>query len=132
MSQRATGKFEVKSWDEKPYEELDGGGKLTRARVTQSAHGDLEGEGVVEYLMAYRADGTAQFVGMQRVVGSLGGRQGSFVLQIEGTYDGGRAKGDWSVVSGSGTGELRGLKGTGGFEAPHGPTASITLDYELE
>jgi Protein of unknown function (DUF3224) len=131
MSILAASTFTVKSWDEKPYEETEGGGKLTRARVVQVFQGDLEGEGTVEYLMAYRADGTASFVGLQRLAGRIGGKSGSVVLQIAGTYDGATAKGDWFAVPGAGTGELRNLKGMGGFAASHGPNGTATLDYDL-
>ncbi len=131
MSHAAKGAFEVKGWDEKPYEEIEGGAKLTRAAVTQTFHGDIDGEGKVEYLMAHRADKTADFVGLLRVVGSLGGRAGSFVLQITGTFDGKTAKGSWWAVNGAGTGDLQGLRGKGDFAAPHGPNGTYTLDYEV-
>jgi hypothetical protein len=131
MATHATGEFELKSWDEEQYDEIEGGGKLTRATVTQGFSGDIEGDGAVQWLMCYRADGTADFVGLQRVIGRIGGRSGSFVLQNTGTFDGKQATGPWSVVPGSGTGELRGLRGQGEFGAPHGPKASYTLDYDL-
>lgn len=129
----ATGTFVVKSWDEKPYEELGEGAKLTRASVAETFQGDIEGEGTVEYLMMYPDANSASYVGMQRVIGSLGGRSGSFVLQVSGTFAGGLAQATWSVVPGSGTGELRGLRGEGGFPAQHG-TSSVpyTLDYSFE
>jgi len=130
-SRHAEGTFKVKKWDEKPYLEEDGT-KLTRATVTQAFHGDIEGDGAVEYLMAYRTDGTASFVGLQRVDGHLGGRAGSFVLQLTGTFDGQVASGAWSVVPGLGTGALRGLRGDGGFTAPKGPRADVTLSYHFE
>ena len=53
MTIHATGSFEVKSWDEKPYSEIDGQPKLTRADVVYAYHGDLEGEGKIAYLMCY-------------------------------------------------------------------------------
>jgi hypothetical protein len=130
-SQHAESTFEVKKWDEKPYLEEDGT-KLTRATVTQAFHGDIKGDGAVEYLMAYRTDGTASFVGLQRVDGHLGGRAGSFVLQLTGTFDGQVASGAWSVVPGLSTGALRGLRGDGGFTAPKGPRADVTLSYHFE
>ena len=133
MSTRATGTFKIQNWDEKPYEELEDGRKLTHASVKQAFAGDFEGEGAVEWLMCYRPDQTADFVGLQRIVGQLEGRSGSFVLvQTEGTFDGKVAKGRLSVVPGSGTGELEGLRGTGGFSAPHGGEPSISLDYDFE
>ena len=134
MSTHATGRFEVKSWDEKPYNEIDGGPKLTRASVTESWHGDIDGEGTVEYLMMYRDDGSASFVRVERVVGRVAERSGSFVLQGSGSFAGGTAKGTWLVVPGCGTGDLRGLRGEGGFVAKRAdhPKVQFTLDYDLE
>ena len=132
MSTLATATFEVKTWDEKPYNEIDGGPKLTRASVTKSFHGDIEGEGALEYLMFYPGDGSATFVGLERVVGRVGDRSGSFVLQHSGTFEGGTAKATWSVVPGSGTGDLRGLRGKGGFASAHQQRYPITLDYDFE
>lgn len=133
MSTQATGRFEVKSWDEKPYDEIEGAPKLSRAGVILLYEGDVEGQGTVEYLLAYRDDGSADFVSMERVVGRLAERAGSFVLQGSGSFEGGTARGTWRVVPGSGTGELRGLRGEGGFVATHGQKYSdIKLDYELD
>ncbi|MFB3739598.1 MAG: DUF3224 domain-containing protein [Candidatus Velamenicoccus archaeovorus] len=125
----ARGSFEVTSWDEQPYEELEGGGKLTRAAVTQRFEGDIEGEGAVQWLMAYRPDGTARYVGLQRITATIGGRSGSVVLETVGEYDGEEARSTWSVVPGSGTGGLEGLRGSGSGRAPHGSRSSFELDY---
>jgi Protein of unknown function (DUF3224) len=133
MSTRASGSFKIEGWDEKPYTEIEGGRKLTQASVKQAFSGDIEGEGAVEWLMCYRPDQTADFVGLQRIAGRLGNRSGSFVLtQTAGTFDGKEARGELSVVPGSGTGELSGLSGTGEFRAPVGGQPSITLDYDLD
>ena len=132
MSDKAEGKFKIENWEEETYGEIDGGGKLTRASVRQAFSGGIEGNGEVEWLLCYRPDNTADFVGLQSVDGSLGDRSGSFVLQVNGTFDGGVAKGDWSVVPGSGTGALGGLRGRGGFSAPPGSEAAVTLEYEFE
>ena len=132
MSTHAQAKFEVQSWDENTYEELDGDAKLTRASVGQGFTGDLEGDGSVEWLMCYREDKTADFVGLQRFVGRLGGRSGSFVMQTHGSFDGTEAKGSLAVVERSGTEELAGITGSGAFAAPLGSTASVELDYDFE
>ncbi len=133
MSTRATGTFRIQGWDEKPYAEIEGGRKLTQASVKQAFAGDVEGEGSVEWLMCYRPDETADFVGLQRIVGQIEGRSGSLVLlQTEGTFDGKEARGRLSVVPGSGTGELDGLRGRGEFSAPHGGQPSISLECDFE
>jgi hypothetical protein len=132
MATRANVQFKIESWDEKPYAEVEGGGKLTRASVRQALSGDIEGDAAVEWLMCYRADQTADFVGLQRVTGRLGERSGSFIVrQEDGRFDGGEARARLSVVPSSGTGELAGLRGEGELVAPRGGQASFTLDYRL-
>ena len=130
MKKTANARFAIKSWDEKPYSEGQDQPKLTRASVTKSFTGDLEGESHVEYLMMYRSDGTAAFVGLERVVGRLGGKSGSFVLQRTGVFESGEAKESYSVVSGSGTGELQGLRGEGSSAVGHGMEHPFALSYE--
>ena len=124
MTTRASATFEIKAWDEKPYAEFEGGRKLTRASVNKTIHGDIEGESSVEYLMAYGTDGSAYFVGMEHVIGRIGDRSGSFVLQHSGTFAGGIANETWFVVPGSGTGELGGLRGEGGAATGHAQPSS--------
>ena len=63
----ASGTFQITSMREDTYQELDGGGKLTRANGDQRFTGDIEGEGSVEWLMCYSAEGGARYVGLQRV-----------------------------------------------------------------
>jgi Protein of unknown function (DUF3224) len=82
--------------------------------------------------MMYRTDGTASFVGLEQVTGSIGGRSGSFALQHSGTFEGGMAKVILSVVPGSGTGDLSGMTGEGGFNVGHQPPFNMTLDYDFE
>ena len=132
MSTHAQAQFEVRSWDENTYEELAGDAKLTRASVGQAFTGDLEGGGSVQWLMCYREDKTADFVGLQRFEGRIGSRSGSFVMQTRGSFDGTEAKGSLDVVAGSGTEELSGITGTGTFAVPLGSTAAVELDYDFE
>jgi Protein of unknown function (DUF3224) len=129
---RATGRIDVKTYEPQPYEELDEGPNLVEIHVTETFSGDIEGDGVVRFLQAVRKDGSASFVGIERVTGSVAGRPGSFLLQDAGTLEGSTVKGDWFVVPGSATGELAGLRGEGGFEAELGQHAEITLDYWFE
>jgi hypothetical protein len=132
MKQTAHARFAIKAWDEKPYSEGQDLPRLTRASVTKSLTGDIEGEGQVEYLMMYRGDGTAIFVGLERVTGRLGGRAGTFVLQRTGVFESGEARESYSVVSGSATGELRGLRGDGSTTVGHGTEFPFTLSYDLD
>ena len=92
MKKVANSRFTIKSWDEKPYSEGQDLPKLTRAAVTKTFTGDIAGEGHVEYLMMYRSDGSATFVGLERVVGHVAGKAGSFVLQRTGIFENGTAR----------------------------------------
>ena len=131
MKKTANARFVLKSWDEKPYSEVPDQPKLTRASVVKTFTGDIEGEGQVEYLMMYRSDGTATFLGLERVVGRIGPKKGTFVLQRTGVFEGGMAKESYSVIPGSGTGELSGLTGEGTSAVGHGMEHPFSLSYEL-
>jgi Protein of unknown function (DUF3224) len=131
MKKSANARFAIKSWDEKPYSEGENQPRLTRASVVKTFTGDIEGEGRVEYLMMYRSDGTAAFVGLERITARLGGRNGSFVLQRTGVFEDGQAKESYSVVPGSGTGELEGLRGDGSSSVGHGMEHPFSLNYDL-
>lgn len=127
----AIARFVIQTWDERPYVEVPGQPKLTRASVTKSFTGDIEGEGQAEYLMMYRTDGTAAFVGLERVLGRVAGRAGTFVLQRTGVFEDGQAKETYSVVPGSATGELKGIRGEGATSLGHGMEHPFTLSYEF-
>jgi hypothetical protein len=132
MTTHVEGTFLVTSWTEETYQESADGSKLTRARIEQAFDGELSGAGTWESLMFYRADGTAVYTGLQRIVGRLGERSGSVVLRADGAYDGAVARTSWSIVPGSGTEGLSGLRGTGASAAPHGPNGTYALDYEID
>jgi len=131
MKKTVNARFAIKSWDEKPYSEAPGEAKLTRASVTKTYTGDIEGDAQVEYLMMYRADGSASFVGLERFTGRIKGKSGTFVLQRTGVFEGGQAKESYSVIADSATGELKGLSGDGKTAVGHGMEHPFTLSYEL-
>jgi hypothetical protein len=127
----ASATFEITNWDEKPFGELAGASRLTRAGVTKSYKGDIEGEGILEYLMAYGHDGSASFVGMERLVGRVGDKHGTAVFQHVGAFKDGVARSTWSVVPNSGTGDLQGLRGEVSSALGHAETYPVELSYEV-
>jgi len=129
---RADAVITVRTYQPSTYDGPAEGLELSRIHVEESFAGDIAGDGVVEFLQAGRADGSASFVGIERVVGELGGRRGTFLLQDAGTVQDHIVSGDWFVVPGSGTGELAGLRGEGGFRANLGEGAQVYLDYWFE
>ena len=131
MRKSANARFAIKTWDETPYSEGQDQPRITRASVTKAYTGDIEGEGQVEYLMMYRSDGSATFVGLERVAGRIGGKAGTFVLQRIGNFESGQATESYSVIPGSATGDLKGLLGDGSSAVGHGMEHPFSLSYEL-
>jgi hypothetical protein len=86
-----------------------------------------------ESLMFYRPDGTASYVTLMQVEGTVDGRSGTFVLQGDGTFDGKSATGRSKVVPGSGTGDLADLTGTARSVSTHDdyPWMPLTLRYDF-
>ena len=132
MKRLATAEFAITKWEEKAYSEIAGAYKLTRASVTKTYRGEIEGEGTLEYLMAYGSDGSASFVGIERVVGRVGDRHGSFVFQHVGTFKDGVAKSNWSVVPKSGTDGLQGLRGDVESSLGHAASYPVEFSHEFE
>jgi hypothetical protein len=130
MSERATASFDITTWDEQPYEERDGV-KLSRTRVVKAFRGEIEGESTAELLMALAGEDAAAYVGVERVTGRVNGRQGSFVYLHTATASGGSQSASWTVMAGSGSGELAGISGQIRIDNLPDGGHVLTLDYEL-
>ena len=128
----ATGRIEVDSYEPKPFDEPSDGPQLVEIHVREKFVGDIEGDGVARFLQAQRQDGSASFVGIERVTGRVAGKQGTFLLQDVGTVEDDIVSGEWFVVPASGTGQLTGLRGNGGFRANLGEGAQVHLDHWFE
>jgi hypothetical protein len=129
---RADATFTVSNWDEHTVQELADPAKVTRAAITQEFEGELAATGAAELVMAYQADGTARFAGYQVFTGELGGRKGGFVMACDGAFEEGVARTHFTVVAGSGTGELAGLQGSGDAEVGSEPPGKLTLEYDVD
>jgi hypothetical protein len=128
---RAKAKIAVQNSRATPYDQT-AGPALVEVHLTETFTGDIEGESPVRALQVLRNDKSASLVSMQRVRGKLGGREGTFVLQGSEIVESGKIKARWSVVPGSGTDDLFGLRGEGGFEGEFGKGSDGTLDYWFE
>lgn len=131
MSVESTCTFQITGWDEKTYQDIGGGVKLTNGKVTQTYSGGIEGTSNIEYLMSYTVQGTANFVGLERVSGTVAGKSGTFVLQHAGSFSEGKARSSWSIVYGSGTEDLASLRGQGSYVAGHGEPAQVSFTYSF-
>ena len=137
MSTPAKATFQIKGWDEKTW---DGklardikGAKTTRATVRTVYKGDIEGEGQREYLMVYREDESGNAIGLERIVGKVADKSGSFVIQSSSTFVGHSTRGTWFIVPGSGTDELKGLRGEGEMNLEgQKEDWPVTFEYSFE
>ncbi len=128
---RAKAKIAVQSSEAKPYDQT-ASPALVEVRLIETFSGDIEGESPVRALQVLRDDKSASLVSVQQFRGKLGGRHGTFVLQGSEIVENGKIKATWFVVPGSGTGDLSGLRGEGGFEGEFGKGSEGTLDYWFE
>jgi hypothetical protein len=129
MSAGVCATFEVTDWNEEPFDEATKVAKVTCAKVSKNYSGDITGSSFTEWLMAYGEDGTATFVGLERISGAVGGKRGSFVVQHIGRYEEGAATAHLQVVAGSGSDELIGVSGTGDFVADPNGKVNLKLNF---
>ena len=109
-TERATGTFDVRLV---PLDPPTPDAPLARMSIDKQIHGELEATAVGQMLSTgTEVPGSAAYVAMERVTGSLRGKRGSFAMLHAGTIDRGQPRLSVSVVPDSGTGELAGLSGT--------------------
>lgn len=132
MGTTATGTFTVAKWDENVAIDLAGDAKVTHASIVQEFDGDLRATGNAELLMHYPDANTATIVGFQRFEGSLDGREGTFLAEFDGAYDGTAATARLTVVPGSASGALEGLRGDGTAVAGHEPPGTYEFAFTTE
>jgi hypothetical protein len=130
MSMRASGPFDVKL-NPLPAYNTSEDAKLGRMSIDKQFHGDLEAASQGEMLSAMTdVKGSAGYVAIERVSGTLHGRSGSFVLQHNATMTRGVPQLHIIVVPDSGSGELVGLSGTMRITIADG-RHSYEFDYVL-
>jgi hypothetical protein len=130
VTMRARGTFEVELTPENP-DGTRADSALGRLRIVKRFHGDLDGSSRGQMLTAMTpVEGSAGYVAIERVSGTLLGRAGTFVLQHSGTMSQGRQQLTISVVPNSGTGELAGLEGQMAITIANG-RHSYAFEYTL-
>lgn len=129
---RADATTTVRVFQQVAYDEPAAGPTLSRIHLGELFSGDIEACGITEFLQSTHADGSASFVGIERVVGTLGGRRGTFLIQSTGSLSGNEVSAEWCVIPGSGTDELAGLRGTGSLRSKLGEGGTVRLDYWYE
>ena len=129
VSKHAAGTFDVKIVPQKD----DGLGDPTvgRMSIDKVYHGDLVGTGLGQMLtgMGERKD-SGVYVAVERVKGTLQGKDGSFAVHHTGIMNRGAQSLVITIVPDSGTGELAGITGTMTITITDGKHL-YTVDYEL-
>jgi hypothetical protein len=127
----ARGAFEVKL-NPLALADASADASLGRLSFDKQYHGDLEGAGKGEMLTAGSvAKGSAGYVAVERVSGTLQGRSGSFALQHSGTLNHGAQQLSITVVPESGTGQLAGIAGAMTIRIEDGGKHFYDLEYTL-
>lgn len=130
MTMHARGTFEVKMTPQ-PAQDGVGDPGIGRMALDKQFHGDLEAAGKGQMLAAGTdVPGSAGYVALERVSGTLHGRRGSFALQHSGTMTRGAPQLVITVVPDSGAGDLLGMAGTLSItvaEGQHGYDLEYTL-----
>jgi hypothetical protein len=125
------GTFEVTMHREPPYD-VHEGISLGHARIEKRFMGPLSGTSEVHMIAAMTAvAGSAGYVAIERVRGSLDGKEGTFVLQHSGHGDRGARTLSVTVVADSGTAQLRGLRGKMDIQIVEGKHF-YELDFTIE
>ena len=130
MNFRAAGSFDVKLAAQAHVEGV-GDASIGRMALDKQFHGSLDAHSLGQ-MLAFRSSvaGSAGYVAMERVVGKLDGREGSFVLQHSGTMDRGASSLVLTVVPDSGTDALAGISGSMRIIIADGKH-SYEFDYSL-
>jgi len=127
---QAKGTFEISMHPEPPFDVVDGV-RLGRVRIDKRFAGALDATSQVHMLSAHTpVENSAGYVAIERVVGALDGKRGSFVLQHTGVMTRGERSLRVRVVPDSATGELQGLRGEMAIEIVDGRHYYV-FDYEL-
>ena len=134
---KATATYNVEKWKEEDWQSISPEMKMTKASVEFALKGDIEAKVTEEYLMYYESfdskdphKSSAEYIGMLRLEGKLAGKSGTFAADDSGFFEGGAAFSTLRILEGSGTGELKGIKGTGKYRADQ-KGSHFELEYEL-
>ncbi len=134
MTEHAKGPFDVKLAPVAlAFDDSDDGAARGRMSLDKHYHGDLEASSKGEMLSAMTGtQGSAGYVAIEKVVGTLGGRRGTFVLQHFATMTRGAPRLEIVVVPDSGTGDLAGLVGTMHIVIADGGKHFYEFDYDFD
>jgi hypothetical protein len=123
--------FAITKWEqEEPFDAPGSGPPQARTFVDKSFSGEIAGTSQALLITCQVSDEQAGYIASERLSVTIGGANGTFVMQHGGVVDGDSIVQFGNIVPGSGTGDLAGIRGTGVFRHD-AEGARLTLDYEL-
>lgn len=129
MGTRLEASFEITGWEETDLVDEDGV-RTYRTDVSKSFSGDIEGTSEAWLVMTTTPSGPAAYVGLEVMDVSIGERDGTFVLKHDAVATDEGQTADWTVVPGSGTGDLADIAGTAEIERHDDGSHTLTLILE--
>lgn len=128
--------FTMQNWEEALVSGSEGGPRVAHAHAALAYNGVIEGSSIVDYLLYYADEGydggETTSPGLERIEGTVDGREGSFVIRHETGFDAKGVSSKFDVVPGSGTGELAGISGSGTTSGVLGePAMSYTFTFSF-
>lgn len=133
------GIFTTMSWEEPQPGEDEKGPRVVHVHTTTSFEGVITGTSDAHYVLFYGGGaegwGNGHYHGYEQVSGTVAGRSGTFVLAHDGGFSGTTVKATWTVVPGSATDGLTGLRGHGGFttgQSEGGTPYTLVHDFDGE
>lgn len=131
MLERASGQFTIDGQVEDIHGGFGGAARIARISQTCRFSGELEGESMAEFTAVLPRESDGSFHGFQRVSGTLGEREGTFVLSVTGEIHKGQPRGSWTIVPKSGSGDFAHIRGSGTFSLPDGKPGRYQLEFDL-
>lgn len=120
--------FEITGWEETDL--IDEDVRVYRAEVTKAFSGDLEGTSEAWLVLNTIPSGPAAYVGLEVMDVSIGELRGAFVLKHDAVTTGEGPEADWTIVPGTGTGDLADIAGTADIERHDDGSHTLTLTVE--
>ncbi|OLR94811.1 DUF3224 domain-containing protein [Actinokineospora bangkokensis] len=132
MSTTVTASFKLDSWDEEEWQASPEGMKFSKAELTKTYTGGVEGSSRGQFLFAF-GQGGAGYVGHEQLEVVVEGRKGTFILQHQavGLTSDEEGGADWHIVPGTGTGDLAGIQGTATMRKLDDGSHTFSLAYEI-
>jgi len=132
MSDATAGTFTMVNWEESYYTPEGTWPRLSTVESANTFTGVVEAETILRYTMIYLTETRGVFTGLQTFTGTVAGRRGSFTVQEQGAWEDTTVTSEFTVIPGSGTGDLAGISGTGEYRAVQGQDAyPYTFDFDL-